>query len=86
MLLTLIVQLGMLLYSIDVCSAYLWGRMKPDEIMPIRMPEHQRKYDKETGEELYKLLLGSCHGCPQSSKVWSELKDTWLVKTFNNNG
>ena len=51
MLLTLIVQLGLLLCSIDVCSAYLWGRMKPDEIMPIRMPEHQRKYDKETGEE-----------------------------------
>ena len=40
MLLTLIVQLGLLLCSIDVCSAYLWGRMKPDEIMPIRMPEH----------------------------------------------
>ena len=86
MLLTLIVQLGLMLYSIDVCSAYLWGRMKPDEIMPIRMPEHQRKYDKETGEELYRLLLGSCYGCPQSSKVWSELRDTWLVKTFNGNG
>ena len=48
MLLTLIVQLGLMLYSIDVWSTYLWGRMKPDEIMPIRMPENQRKYDEET--------------------------------------
>ena len=85
MLLCFIVQLGLVLCSVDVSSAYLHGRLPLDERMPIRMPKHLRKYDKN-GEEMYRILLGSCYGCPQSSKVWSDLRDKWLIDTFNKQG
>ena len=85
-LLSLVVQLGLLLLSVDISQAYLWGRMPLHERMPIRMPLHRRKYDKHTGEELYRVLLGSCYGCPQSSRVWGNLRDDWFLSEFNKNG
>ena len=85
-LLTLIVQLGLHLFSVDISAAYLHGRMPVGEQIPIRMPSHTRQYDKETGEEMYRILLGSCYGLPQSSKIWSELRDKWFLANFNSNG
>ena len=52
-MMSLVVQLGLLLISVDISQAYLWSRMSLHERMPIRMPLHRHKYDKITGEELY---------------------------------
>jgi len=85
-LLTLIVQLGLYLFSADISAAYLHGRMPADQQIPIRLPVHARQYDPVTGEELYRILLGSCYGLPQSSKIWSELRDKWFIDNFNSKG
>jgi hypothetical protein len=60
--------------------------MPADQQIPIRLPVHARQYDPVTGEELYRILLGSCYGLPQSSKIWSELRDKWFIDNFNSNG
>ena len=70
----------------DICTAYLHADTRPEEQYPIRYPEGLRQYDPETGEELYGLLEKNLYGSPVASRRFSQMRDEWILKTFNQNG
>ena len=56
----------------DIVTAYLHAETRPEERLPIRMPN---------GE--IRALLKTCYGCAFSSRRYSEVRDSWILITFN---
>ena len=69
----------------DICTAYLHAETREDEKYPIRYPEGMREYD-EHGNELYGVLEKNLYGSPVASRRFSQMRDEWIIDTFNKNG
>ena len=73
----------------DVNTAYLNSECAPSERVPLRYPPEFREYrTDENGKkhEIYGLLLRNLYGHPAAARNWGKTRDTWILKTFNDNG
>jgi hypothetical protein len=69
---------------VDAMTAYLFGRLKEEELVVVQLDKGHRTYDPETGEELFRICLGSLYGHPSAGVRWAERRNEHLMKTFNN--
>ena len=77
---------GLHRHAWDICTAYLWADVKDRERIPIRYPKDLRKYDDETGEELYAILKKNCYGMPQADRRYTQLRNKFINEEFNKGG
>jgi len=77
---------GLHRHAWDICTAYLWADVKPRERIPIRYPRDLRKYDDDTGEELYAILKKNCYGMPQADRRYTQLRNKFINDEFNKGG
>jgi len=77
---------GLHRYAWDICTAYLWAEVREDERIPIRYPKELRRYDDDTGEELYAMLLKNCYGMPQADRRYTQLRNQFILTKFNEGG
>ena len=69
--------------AFDIRQAYIQADCPKEEQIPVRYPVGMRRYDSETGEELYGKLIKSLYGSPPAGRNWSKLRTTWTLETFN---
>ena len=85
LLMFLVAQFGLLWAALDVSTAYLFGKVEVKERVTCRLAQENRTYDPVTGEELYRVLIGSLYGHPCAGLRWSERRDKYLLSgVFNN--
>ena len=85
LLMFLVAQFGLLWAALDVSTAYLFGKVEVKERVTCRLAKENRTYDPVTGEELYRVLIGSLYGHPCAGLRWSERRDKYLLSgVFNN--
>ena len=82
----LTIGIGLKRYAWDICTAYLWADVRPEERMPIRYPRDLRRTDPETGEELYAILKKNCYGMPQADRRYTQLRNKFILTEFNTGG
>ena len=69
----------------DAITAFLNGGVKDTEKIPVRFPPELRTYDSD-GNEMYALLNKALYGHPIASLRWSQTRDDFTLKFFNENG
>jgi SWI/SNF-related matrix-associated actin-dependent regulator of chromatin subfamily A member 5 len=62
----------------------LLGRLKEEELVVVQLDKGHRTYDPETGEELFRVCVGSLYGHPSAGVRWAERRNEYLMKEFNN--
>ena len=82
----LVVAFGMIRMATDVTTAYLYGRVKKEERLPVKLPRDVEVRDPVTGEELFPCLLGSVYGFPSAGRRWAHTFQEFILgATFNTN-
>jgi hypothetical protein len=60
--------------------------MPDDQLIAVRYPEGLRRYDNETGEELFMLLRRNLYGHPAAGRIWEKERNRVILKLFNCDG
>ena len=69
-----LVTLGWCSGSVDIETAYLWGRLPEHERIAVILP-HERG--------TVRILYGNIYGMPQADRVYTEMRDKFILTTFN---
>jgi hypothetical protein len=75
----------MALQYFDVVTAFLNGAVKDTEKIPVCFPPDVRTFDAD-GNEMLALLNKALYGHPIASLRWSQTRDTFTLKFFNERG
>jgi hypothetical protein len=70
----------------DIVKAYCWAPMPPGGLIAIRYPPGLKKFDSNTGEELYMIMRKNLYGHPAAGRSWGKLRDSEIIKHFNQDG
>jgi hypothetical protein len=79
---------GALRDSADLCTAYLFGKVRDEERIPVIVPEEYKPTPcPVTGEPRLYWLRGSLYGHPSSDRRYTEVRNKFLTGSdFNSNG
>ena len=66
--------LGWCTGSVDIETAFLWGRLPKEEHMAVSLP-----HEKGT----VRILEGNLYGLPQADRVYTEARDKFILTEFN---
>ena len=70
----------------DIVKAYCWAPMPPGALIAIRYPPGLKRFHPDTGEELYMIMRKNLYGHPAAGRSWGKLRDSEILKHFNENG
>ena len=72
--------------TFDIKQAYCQAKMPDDKLIAVRYPEGFRRYDSETGEELYMILRRNLYGHPAAGRIWEKERNRIILEIFNRDG
>ena len=72
--------------TFDIKQAYCQAKMPDDQLIAIRYPEGFRRYDDQTGEELFMVLRRNLYGHPAAGRIWEKERNRVIMKAFNCEG
>ena len=70
----------------DIKGAYRFADCRPHERIPVRYPHGMKRRHPKTGEELFAIMIKNCEGAPQGARRFSQLRDKFILKKFNEDG
>lgn len=72
--------------TFDIKQAYCQAMMPDDQLIAVRYPEGFRRYDDQTGEELFMLLRRNLYGHPAAGRIWEKERNRVIMEVFNREG
>jgi hypothetical protein len=81
----LCVHFGWCVKYFDAVTAFLNGAVKDTEKIPVRFPPELRTFDAD-GNEMLALLNKALYGHPIAALRWSQTRDAFTLKFFNEHG
>jgi hypothetical protein len=71
--------------AFDIKMAYINSDIPDKEQIPVQFEQALRQYD-ENGNELFKILRKCLYGSPTASRRFTQMRDQWMIKHFNQGG
>lgn len=81
----IMVQRGWYRKAFDITQAYIHAELPPGKRIALKYPDGFKRRD-ENGNELYMLMKKNLYGHPAASRAWSEHRDAYIMKHFNQPG